>query len=123
MGNFSKGLNGNPDGCDEQHSCKRRGVERCSLAVVVGMIFIRMLCSNNGSAPHDDGAENVGERFDGVGDERVRMAEYPGSEFGARQNGVDDQTHEGDTQTSLQASVRHARKLRWRVLKLKQVLV
>ena len=61
--------------------------ERFGLAVAVGMVFVRRRRRHDHAAPDDDGTENVRERFAGVGDERVRMADDAGDEFCAPKAG------------------------------------
>src|ERR1039458_6187558 len=45
------------------------------------MVLVRRRRGHDQSAPHDERTENVGEGFDGVRDERVRMADNARGEF------------------------------------------
>ena len=79
----------NPQRRPQQHRGNDGGGNRLGLAVAVGMVFVRRRRRHDQSAPDDERTENVGEGFDGIGDERVRMAEDAGGEFRARQHDID----------------------------------
>ena len=71
------------------------------------MIFIRRFGRDHESAPDDHRTEDVGERFDGVGNQRVRMADDAGGEFARGQNGVDHQPEKGGAKSAFQPVGRH----------------
>ena len=94
---------GNQAGGQQQHGGNRGGGERFGFAVAVGMILVRRRLGHDQPAPDDDGAENVRERFHGVGDERLRMAEEAGEKFRDGQRHVHGQAEKRGAQTALQA--------------------
>ena len=95
----------NPAGREQQHRRNNRRRERLGLAVAVGMVFVRRVRRHDDAAPDDDGTENVRERFDGVGDERVRMAD----------NAREPVWRPSD-ETFVAKPMKVARRLRWRRL-------
>src|ERR1017187_1876188 len=91
-----------PAGGQQQHrgnDCSRKGLR---FAVAVGMILVGRFGGQHQSAPDDNGADDVRQGLDGIGDERMGMANDAGGELGARQKGIDRQAHEGGAQTALE---------------------
>ena len=66
------------------------------------MVFVGGSRRHYQSAPDNDGTENVCKRFDGVGNQRVRMADDARHHFSCRQSGVDDHSEEGHAETALE---------------------
>ena len=73
------------------------------------MVFVRRGCRYDQSAPHDERTENVGEGFNRIGDERVRMAGNARGEFRARQHDIDGHARKGGAQAALEAIQWHGR--------------
>ena len=93
----------------QQHRGDDGGGNRFGLAVAVGMVFVRRRRRHDQSAPHDERTENVGEGFNRIGDERVRMAGNARGEFRARQHDIDGHARKGGAQAALEAIQWHRR--------------
>ena len=89
-----------PAGGQQQHRGNDCGRQWLRFAVAVGMILIGRRGGHDQSAPDDNGADDVCQGLDGVGDERMGMTGDAGGELGARQNDIHRQAHEGGAQTA-----------------------
>jgi hypothetical protein len=78
--------------------------------VAIRMVFVGRLCSDDQSAPNDDGTEDIRERLDCVGDECVGMTEDARREFGSSLNRVDRHPRECGAQTSIEPALRHTQR-------------
>ncbi len=90
MGNqyFPHGKNHDADRCADQHQGDDGRGDRVGLAVSVGIVLVGRLAGDFEPAPDDERRKDVGRRFDGVGDEGVRIAQETGHEFDRDQGHV-----------------------------------
>jgi hypothetical protein len=100
---FAGRIEGDSSGSQQQHGGDDGGGNGLGLAVTVGMIFIGWNLSDHHCAPDHDGAEDIGERFDGIGNERVRMPDEAGSEFSGCEQGVENHAEPGCAETAIEA--------------------
>ena len=80
---------------EEEGDCQESG-ERFGAAVTVGMVGIRRLVGDAQAEIEQQRGEYVGGGFNGVGNQRVRMAENPGDAFNQREGGVAEDAKEDD---------------------------
>jgi hypothetical protein len=89
--NLADRLDRDRDGRAEQHEGDHRCRQRFRLAVAKRVVGIGVPRRDPQSAPDDRRRENVGGRFDAVGDQRVRVSQHPGEDLDDRQAGVDQE--------------------------------
>ena len=102
-------FNRNPARDEQENSRNHRRRERFGLAVAVGMVLVRRFRRHDDAAPDDDGAENVRERFAGVGHERMGMARDARDQFCRREKDIHRQPGEGGAQAAFEAVGLHAK--------------
>jgi len=102
---------GDPDrGEQKQRGDDSRG-EGFGLAVAIRMVFIGGLSSDDESAPDDNRAEQIGQGFDGIGDQSMRLAGNAREELGRDQDGIDRQADKGGAQAPSESGISHGEKL------------
>jgi len=71
------------------------------------MIIVWRRFRHNQATGDDDGAEDIRQRFDGIGDQGLGMSEYARQKFGRSQADVGGKAEQRRTQTALQAEGGH----------------
>src|SRR6266850_7504794 len=72
------------------------------------LVFIGWLGRDHQAAPDYEGAEDVRDRLNRIGDQCPGMAEDACSEFGACEYDIDPESHEGGAQTASEPVFEHA---------------
>ena len=107
MADFPKGLDRNPCSREKEHTRDNGSRQWFGFAMAVRVVLVGRLSSDNQPAPNDDGTENVSEGFDGVGNQRMRMAEDARDQFGRGEKAVYAKTEKGRAQTAFEPLIEH----------------
>jgi len=86
--NFTNRSYRNPARRHQQHHGHNRRRERFRLAMPVRVIFVGRLSRHHQPAPDDNRTEDVGQGFDRVRDQSMRMTQNAGRQFAAGQNRI-----------------------------------
>jgi hypothetical protein len=83
-------LDGDPDRGRHQHHSDDGGSNRLGLAVSPWMFIVGVQCREPQPAPDNQRTDDVGQRFDGVGEQGKRVAEDSGHSLPDREPRVDE---------------------------------
>lgn len=100
---FVGGIEGDAGSGEQQHGGDNGRGDGFGFTVTVGMVFIGRFLGNHHCAPDNDGAENIGEGFDGIGDQRVGMADDSGKQFPGSEQGIENHAEPGCAETAIEA--------------------
>src|SRR5437868_4680455 len=99
--NLMDRFHGNPKSGADQHHRDAEGGDWFGFAVAVRMFGIRWRRRDDNAAPNHQGTKYVGERFDAVGDQRLRVAEDAAERFESGQQRVGAQPEQGRMDAAL----------------------
>jgi hypothetical protein len=100
---FAGCVEGDASGGEQQHGGDDGGGDGLGFPVAVRMVLVGGDFGDDETAPDNDGAEDVGERFDGIGNKGVRMTDETSSELSGCEQGVENHAEPGYAETAIKA--------------------
>ena len=102
LDDFTHRLDRDPHRREQQHGRDDGRGDGFRFAMTVGMIFVRRRRGHHEAAPDDDRAEQIGQRFDSVRDQRMRMPDEAGEHLRSCEQDIGDHSQKRHAQAALE---------------------